>query len=101
MTEAQQALADGIADSVAQHGTTVTVDGGLTFSAVVNGISEGNVPSDFGMRQVAGATMHFPRASWTPRVGKRVTARGVTLVVESIDYTDPSAYAVTLAEGNQ
>lgn len=100
MSDASDALEDGMADCVSQHSVTVTIDGGGTFLAVPDQMQRGNSPSEYGVREVAGVQLSFLRTAWTPVVGKRLTLGGIAFVVASVDYTSPAAYVATCVEGN-
>jgi hypothetical protein len=94
MLDAGLALLDG------QLGVTFTVDGDPTIRrALRDGFVRGNVLTDNGVVQKRGATLTFHPTTWTPEVGKRVTVRGHTFVVDGIGETD-SHTVVTLVESH-
>jgi hypothetical protein len=100
MSEATDALADGLTDSLSQHGVAVSVDGGSTVTAVVQSFHRGNTPTESGVREMAGSLITFARSAWTPAIGKRLTVGGMALVVASVDYTNPASFVVTAVGGN-
>lgn len=100
MSDATDALAEAQADCITQHGVSFTVEGVAgTKTCIASAVVTGAELQIHGMEQARGCVIHFPTATWTPVIGKRVTVHGIVFVVNSYQ-TETGAYNVTLVESH-
>jgi hypothetical protein len=100
MSDATDAILEAQADALTQHGVAFTVDGdAVAKTCVASDVIWGNILTEHGMEQRQQCSIHFLATAWTPVIGKRVTVRSKTFVVDAIQ-RDHDSYSLTLVESH-
>lgn len=96
MSEATDALTEGLADAVTQHGQTFTVDGEVgTFTGVIEDTTETLGLSVGGMDATGEITITIPRETWTPTQQAIVVFDGEEYTVDRINGKIPTQWKIS------
>lgn len=96
MSEATDALAEGVADAITQHGQTFTVDGEEgSFTGVIEDTTEMLGFSTGGAEATGEISITIPRATWTPTLNAVITYDGEEYTVDRINGKIPTQWKIS------